>query len=307
MVFSKGLTERFLPVLQLTGLHEYYVDTDLIRLMLDEAGCPTEQETMDCCYRILENAGFCTQIGHNIYRLHPALRGYLLRQTPAGVSLQKGFVDIMGTFANSLLSRPLHEVRDFYQMNIANFYHARQLAKIQKMDMDDMALTQSLAYYAENMRRLDAAVRLYMELAEKAKLCDRRDFEAGAFHQLGVVAQEQRDFEAAEGWYKRALEIAEKQGNEHGMAGTYHQLGVTAKEQQNFTHAADFYLKSLNMFADTNDPHHLQIVIKNYVTLLHDAPDTERGQLRKMWSMRAGREFTEILEKREEELYGTSR
>lgn len=38
MVFGEGLTERFLPVFQLTGLHEYYVDAGHIKAMLNSAG-----------------------------------------------------------------------------------------------------------------------------------------------------------------------------------------------------------------------------------------------------------------------------
>lgn len=124
-MFGESLTARFLSVLQLTGLHEYYVDADLVQAMLNAAECSAPPDDVDSCYRILENAGFCTHIGQNIYRLHPALRGYLLRETPGPASIQKGFVDIMGSLADSCAGKPLYETGFSYQTNATNFYHAR--------------------------------------------------------------------------------------------------------------------------------------------------------------------------------------
>ena len=305
MVFGKGLTERFLPVLQLTGLYEYYLDADYTKAMLDSAGNSVEADLIDCCYHILENAGFCTHIGQNIYRLHPALRGYLLRQTPAAASVQKGFVDIMGRLADSLVRKPLHEVRYAYQINTANFYYARRLAEVHKMNIDYMALTQSLAHHAQEMRRFEEANKLYTALAEWANSYNGWDSVAMALHQRGIIAQEQRDFAAAEAWYKKSLAIKKKQGNEYGVAGAYHQLGRIAEERRDFPRAADLYLKALKILADANDPYNLMITIRSYARLLHDAAGTERNQLRERWSKYMDQELTKILEQMEVELYGT--
>lgn len=254
-VFGKSLTERFLPILQLTGLHEYYADTDQIRAMLNVAECHIEPDAVDACYSILENAGFCTHIGQNIYRLPPALRGYLLRQTPASVSMQEGFVDIMGNLAYAYAGKPLYKIAEVYQRTAVNFYYARQLAETRKMDIDYMALTQCLAYYAGKMRGFEEASKLYTALAKKAQLTNHPDIIAGAFHQLGIIAQEQWDISAAEAWFKKSLAIKEKQGDEHGAALTYHQLGIVAQEQGDYSAAEAWYKKALAIKEKQGDEH----------------------------------------------------
>ena len=246
-VFGDGLTKQYLPVLQLTGLHEYYLDADYIKMMLDRSGCSIEPDMVNSCYHILENAGFCTHIGENIYKLHPALRGYLLRQVPAPEPVQRGFVDIMGGLADTLTGEPLYQVKTAYQINIANFYHARRLAETQDMDIDYVALTQSLAYYAGEMRRFTEANKLYSALAEKVESSNCWKVMASAYHQLGVISQKQRNFAEAEAWYKKALVIFEKQDDKHSTARTYHQLGTIAQEQRNFAEAEVWYKKVLEI------------------------------------------------------------
>lgn len=254
-VFGESLTSRFLPILQLTGLHEYYLDADLVREMLRVVECSTAPDDVNSCYHILENAGFCTHIGQNIYRLHPALRGYLLRETPALIPIQKSFVDIMGSLANSFIGKPLHEIVFFYQTNTANFYYARYLAEICQMDINYIALTQSLAYYAQMMRRYEEAVKLYTSLVEKTQSLNYLTDIAGAFHQLGIISEERRDFAAAETWYRKSLAIAEKQGNEHIASITSHQLGRIAQERRDFATAEFWYKKSLAITEKRENKH----------------------------------------------------
>lgn len=261
-VFGSGLKERYLPVLQVTGLHEYYANMDYVKMMLDEAECYVEPDVIKTCYHILENAGFCTHRGQNVYQLHPALRGYLLRQAPAPEPVQRGFVDIMGGLADTLTGEPLYQVKNAYQINITNFYYARRLAETQDMDIDYMALTQSLAYYAEEMRRFTEANKLYSVLAEKAESSNCWKVVASAYHQLGIIAQEQQDF---------------------SLAG-------------------DLYLKSAKIFADANDSYSLMIVVRSYARLLNMTAGTERRQLRQAWSMCMPQELTKILEEMEDEL-----
>ena len=254
-VFGSGLTGQYLPVLQLTSLYEYYADTDHVKLMLDASGCSVDPDMVDSYYHILEKAGFCTHAGKNVYQLHPALRGYLQQQTPAPEPVQRGFVDIMGSFADVLAGKPLYQVKTIYQMNIANFYYARRLAEVQNMDKKYMALTQSLAYHAEEMRRFAEAHQLYSALAEKAESLNHWNGAASAYHQLGIIAEEQRDFSGAEVWYKRSLAIEEKQGDEHGAAITYHQLGSIAQGQRDFSDAEAWYKKSLEIFEKQGNEH----------------------------------------------------
>ena len=147
-------------------------------------------------------------------------------------------------------------------MNTANFYCARELAEIQNMDIDYMALTQSLAHYAEEMRRFAEANDLYSALAEKSESSNHWEAAASACHQLGIIAQEQRDF----------------------------------------SQAVEFYLKSIKMLANANDTHSLMIAIRNYAGLLHAVEGTEYSQLKQAWSACMAKELTEILEGMEVEL-----
>lgn len=241
-VFSGSFSERFLPILQVTGLHEYYADIRLIKDMLDKAECPIEYDAIRHCYHILENSGFCTNIGENIYRLHPALRGYLLQQTPAPEKIQEGFVGVMGGLAGSLLCVPFHKSKFYQQLHLANLYHAQKLAENRWMEMR-IALTESLWNYAMGMRQFAEAHRLSMMLVEIGESDNLPLASADAFHQLGMNAEKQRRFDEAKSWYIKSLEIREKYG--HYAASTYDQLGNIAREQRHFEEAEGWYKKSL--------------------------------------------------------------
>ena len=283
-VFGEQLKSQFLPILQLTGLHEYYVDADLVREMLAATGEPVPPEAVAACYRILKDAGFCTHVGANTYRLHPALRGYLQQQMPAPERMQRGFVDVMGSFADLLLQQPFHEGKGFYHVHLANFYHAQQLAASLVMDIDRMDLTESLAWYAKEKRQFAEAHRLYLDLFEQGKAQDRIETMSAALHQLGVIAGKQQDFLAAEKWYRKSLMIEERRGNEHGAAFTYHQLGIIFQAQRNFTSAEEWYLKSLAIWEKQNDEYHAASTYHQLGTIAQEQRDFSAAE---MWYQKA--------------------
>ena len=74
-------------VLQLTGLHEHYVDAEY----------QASAEHIGECFTVLENAGF--------------LRSCLAKTYAASETLQKSFVNIMGRIAGELTPKELHEQR----------------------------------------------------------------------------------------------------------------------------------------------------------------------------------------------------
>lgn len=266
-VFSDTLIGRFLPVLQLTSLHEYYVFTEHMKKMLVSAKIDVSPAIVDSCYSIFADAGFCTHIEQGFYRLHPALRGYLLKQTPAPESIQKGFANIMGIYADELATMPIHEARLFYKLNTANFYYARQLAEMYKMDVCYMALTQSLAHYAMEMCQFEEAAMLFTTLAGKTKSCNHWDGMASTFHQLGILAEMQYDFSTAKEWYQKSLAIYEELGNVQRVAEEYNQLGNIAQWQNDLFAAEDLYKKELaiyekqeNMSGEANAFHQLGII-----------------------------------------------
>ena len=245
-VFGESLKSRFLPVLQVTGLHEYYADADLVREMLAATEEPVPPEAAKSCFEILENAGFCTHVGGNVYRLHPALRGYLQQQLPAPKEMQEEFVSMMEKVSNTAMILPNYVSKKLYNINLINFYHARQLAESLEMNMGLMTLTRSLAYYAQESRQFSEANRLYQDLLGRREMQDGEE-RAMVYHQLGVIAQEQWNFESAKTWYEKSLEVYEENCNKLFTAYTYHQLGTIAQWQRNFVLAKKCYLKSLKI------------------------------------------------------------
>jgi len=249
-----GLPQDLRPLLIPLALHDRFVDADDIEAMADSANqTHVTRARIDCLLSALATAGLVRDRGQAIYELHPALTGFLrstlLMQVPAAEreSWQCAFVDIMGSLADALAPKELHEQRPYFHIHSANFHAALALAESLAMDTDFGALTQSLAAYAQNTLNFDSAARLFERLGEHERVRGNSEGEAGAYHQLGRIAQERRDFETAEQWYLKSLEISEKQGNEHDAAGTYHQLGRIAEERRDFETADKWYLKSLEI------------------------------------------------------------
>ena len=244
-VLDQGLPEEYRPVLQLIGLHRRFVDMDyLARYMLN-----TEEitEPIQNCFALLETAGLVNALGSNIFQMHPALQSYLARQHPAEESLQRAFVDFMGSLADQLAPKELYEQRIPFALHQGSFHHALDLAQQLDMDQYFAALTQSLAAYFQKSRDYAGAAQLFADLADHQRKKGNHKVEASAYHQLGIIAQEQRDFAAAEQWYKKSLAIFEKQGGEPRAAGAYHNLGTIAYEQRDFTAAEQWYIKSLSI------------------------------------------------------------
>ncbi len=282
-LLDRGLPEAYAPILQLIGLHRRFVDIDyLARMETGEEGTGA-RATLEHCFTALENGGLLHHLGNGIYRMHPALSGFLAQRHPAGELWQRGFVDFMGRFAEHLGPQELHEQRPHFAVQGASFHQALGLALGLSMDIAVAALTQSLASFAQNNRNFTAATRLYESLAEHSAAVNDQEVLAGAYHQLGMIAQEQRDFASAEAWYKKSLAIKEKQGNEHGAATTYHQLGRIAEEQRDFASAGEWFIKAITLFAKVNDSHSLGIAVRGYVRNLHAADGPTQEELRQRW------------------------
>ena len=245
-VFGEQLQSQFLPILQLTGLHEYYVDLDLVREMLAAAGEPVPPEAVAACYEILKDAGFCTHVGANLYRLHPALRGYLQQQMPAPENIQRCFIYIISKYANILIIAPFYNLCAFLCAYIVNMYRANRLAESLVIDDDFITITRCLAHYAQESRQFSEASRLYTILLRHKKIQDNEE-RAMVLHQLGLISQEQFDFKTAESLYNESLEISKNNGYELISAYTYHQLGSIAQNNRNFSLAEICYTESIRI------------------------------------------------------------
>jgi tetratricopeptide (TPR) repeat protein len=256
-----GLPKDLRPALVPLGLHDRFVDARLLELMAK--GATQRQVTRTQIDRLLcalATAGLVRNCAANtIYELHPALTGFLratvLTQGASAEleSWQRAFVDVMGSLADALAPKQLHEQRPYFHTHSANFHAALSLADTLGMDTHFGALTQSLAAYAQNTLNFDTAERLFQNLAESRHAKGDNKVEAGAYHQLGRIAQQRRNFETAERWYRMSLEIIEKLSDERAAAMTYHQLGRIAEERRDFETAKKWYDKSLEITETLSD------------------------------------------------------
>ncbi|MGH8477028.1 MAG: CHAT domain-containing protein, partial [Methylococcales bacterium] len=244
-LFEQGFPVEFDPILQLIGLHERHVQLACLEAMLETAGDNEALAYLSDCLSRLEQAGLLQQLGQGIYLMHPALRSHLSLRHSSVEARQSTFADFFAHLGDYLALKDLHEQRTPFAVHGGNFHHALELAKALNMEQPVAALTQNLAFYAQNTRDYAGARRLFEKLANDSKRVNKAEWEAVAYHQLGRIDEEQRDFEAAEGWYKQSLAIEEKRGNEQGAAKTYHQLGSIAQEQRDFEAAERWYKQSL--------------------------------------------------------------
>jgi len=245
------------PLVVPLALHERHADADSLEQMAERAGLSVTRSEIDRFFAALCVAGLVREMGPSIYELHPALTGFLRShplEAPTAEAWTRGFVEVMSSLADTLTPKELHEQRFGFHVHGANFHCALREAERLGMDQDIGALLQSLAAYALNVRDFSTAERLYGRLASLwARTGDPG--EAGAHHQLGMVAQERRDFDQAEKWYLKSLAISEKHGNEHGAALTYHQLGIVAQKRRDFDQAEKWYLKSLSISEKHGNEH----------------------------------------------------
>jgi tetratricopeptide (TPR) repeat protein len=247
------LPEDLKPLLVPLGMHERFVDGDYLESMAKQVSDAWTRQRIDQFLGALASAGLLRDRGQAIHEMHPALMGFLRSTATKDASDEdrdgwsRSFVGFMGRFADALAPRKLHEQRSGFHYHSANFYRALDEAKRLGMDDHHAAVTQGLAGYAKNTRSFSEAENLFKDLADSRRKAEDSKSEAGAYHQLGVVAQMQGDFSAAEAWYRKSLEINEKQGNEHDAASSYHQLGIVAQMQGDFSAAEAWYRKSLEI------------------------------------------------------------
>jgi hypothetical protein len=274
---------EYTAALQFIGLHQRYVQGDMLAAMIKSSEIASNQQIIADCLHVLERAGLVHVLQKDLYAMHPALSGYLQQQHPAETDAQIAFVGLMGRFADHLASKQLHEQRAPFYYHGANFHAALALAVALEVPDAIAVLTQSLAAFAQNNRDFQGAKRLFEMLSDH---CNQQGNEHGAaitYHQLGRIAEEQRDFKQAEQWYLKSLAITEKQGNEHGAASTYAQLGFLKQSQQYWIIAAQWFIKAVIAFVKTNDLHKASTVSKWYVDLLQQSDDHYHEEIRQRW------------------------
>jgi len=108
---------------------------------------------------------------------------------------------------------------------------------------------------AFRLRHLEQAEEETHRLKAYAEQENADEWEAQAYHQLGMIAQERRDFEEAEDWYHKSVEINERRDDEHGVAKTHHQLGIVAQQRREFKEAEQWYRESVGISEHLGDDH----------------------------------------------------
>jgi tetratricopeptide (TPR) repeat protein len=242
---EQGLPDELRPLLPLIGLHESYVTAWLLEPMAKQVDASWTRERIDQLMAALGLAGLVWHIGETTYEMHPLLTSFLRSHGQAPESLQRAFVDAMGSIAQDLTSRELHEQRVPFLLHSGNFRFALDLAERLSIDVAAGALTQSLAAYALNSRSFVDASRLFIRLAENRVKCGDAKGEAAAYHQLGCVGEEQRTFGAARAWLLKSIAINEQLGELPTLASSYHVLGSIALAQRELSAAREWFLKSL--------------------------------------------------------------
>jgi tetratricopeptide (TPR) repeat protein len=250
---EQELAENLRPVMSLVGLHESYLDANLLEVMAKQVDPEWTRALIDQLMTALGTAGLLRDIGNATYQMHPLLTSYLRSRGQAPEACQRPFVDIMARVADKLALRPHHEQRVPFLYYGANFHYALRLSGNLAIDTPLVALTQSLASHAQNSRNFVEASRLLEQLCRHAAA--RRDpkLEAVGYRQLGIIAGEQRDLETAQEWHLKSLAISQKRGDLQGESVSYRQLGMIAGEKRDFETARKWVLKSLAISETQSD------------------------------------------------------
>ncbi len=283
-----GLLETSFPpeytaVLQFIGLHQRYVQLNTLTDMMRNSDLVTGQITIKGCITVLEHVGLLHLQKKDIYTVHPALNGYLRRHHPAETAVLGAFVDLMGHFSDHLASKEFNVQRAPFYIHSANFHCALFLAKTLNMDGHIVALTQSLAVFAQNNRDFEGAARLFESLAGHYSQHNDDLGLVSCYHQLGRIAQERHDFMHSEQWYLRSLTIKEAQGDKHGMANTYAQLGALERMQQHWVSAAKWFVKAAVTFNNNDDMQSVARVADIYMMLLQQSDVQTQGEIKQLW------------------------
>ncbi len=276
---QQSLPERLRPLLVPLGMHEGFVDAGYLEMMAKQVDAGWSRYHIDALVQALVAAGLLREIAAATYEMHPMLTSFLrsAHLNDAAIATRnqwaQAFVDVIGTLANKLAPRELHEQRMPFHFHAQNFRYALAEAERLKMLVNAATLTQSLAAFAQNSRNFAVATPLFVRLAKYGKEASSPEMEASAYHQLGMIAQEQRDFGSAEQWYRKSLAISEREGNAHASASTHHQLGMVAQEQRDFGSAERWYRESLAINEKQGNAHGIALTYQQLGSIARELRD----------------------------------
>ncbi|MHB9107038.1 MAG: tetratricopeptide repeat protein [Armatimonadota bacterium] len=250
------------------ALHEGFVNADHLEMMATQIDPAWLRPRIDRVLAALATAGLLRDLGQAIYEMHPLFTSYLRNHTSSDTSAlhnawESEFVAMMGRLADSMVRSPLQEQYRMFHMHEANFHYALEVAARLGMDIDFVAITQSLAIFAQGTRRFPEAERLYSQLIQYSYKLGDPTLESVAYQNIGGITLKCRDFAAAEEWYKKALVINSRLGDEKETASIYLQFGNIAQECLNFVAADEWYRKSLAISEKLGDEYSAATVYHN--------------------------------------------
>ncbi|MCP4692358.1 MAG: hypothetical protein GY859_30210, partial [Desulfobacterales bacterium] len=189
-----ALPEELRPLLIPLGMHERFVSLNLLEAMAKRVAEAWPRELLDRFAGAMVYMGLLYDRGNAVYEIHPALTGYLrgLAREKERDAWARAFVDVMGRLADALPPKELHEQRGPFHLFGASFYYAMNEAETLAMDNYFRALLQALAAYAQNTFNFKEANDLFVHRAAASKNLGNNEKEAGAYHQLGMIADERR-------------------------------------------------------------------------------------------------------------------
>jgi hypothetical protein len=201
------LQELLIPL----GLHERYIESNMLKLMSQQVNDAWKPEIIDDFIEKMIAAGLLNKFQTTIYSIHPALTGYLRALWLSKTNIAKlelwtrQFVNLFGYVADTFAPKALHEKRFLYLIHSANFNNALREAERLEMIEHFGALTQSFAMFALNTRNFSEAEKLYRQFLIFAQTKGNERIEATAYHQLGNIALKQRDYTSAKEFCLKTL------------------------------------------------------------------------------------------------------
>ncbi|HKI38754.1 MAG TPA: hypothetical protein VKA46_43295, partial [Gemmataceae bacterium] len=139
---TDALPAAWQPLLIALAQHEGYVVADLLEEMARQVDAGWTRAPIDDCLGALASGGLLRGVGSGIWEMHPAVSGFL--RSALGGDLDpalrdawvRAFVDVMGSLANALAPRPLHEQRRPFHLVGASLHSARASAQRLGMSTD---------------------------------------------------------------------------------------------------------------------------------------------------------------------------
>ncbi len=256
-VFDQCLPDVFVPILQLIGLHEQYVDKRHIEAMLKKSN-PKTLNNLDNCFNILNIAGLLHHISkERLYLMHPILNSFLKNKYIASSELIDTFVIVMGDFGHQLFSNN-HTIDNNFIFNCfsKNLLNAINFAE-EKSELQRYfyLIGHGLAWYFSENYELNSSYNLFKRLIKHH--IDKNEIKPASFayHAIGNTAFMQNDYIQAKNYYLKSLELDQQCNDQEHQILNFYALGNVELRNNNWCDSENYYQRALNIAKDISDQH----------------------------------------------------